>query len=325
MGVFRKLHRYLSASANRKFDEKADPRVQIDQAIAEARRQHEALVSQAALVLGNQRQIEMRMARQVEEVGKLTESARSALMLADRARAAGDLAAAQQYEQTAQAFASELIAAEASLEDLKILHQQATESAAQARAAVEDNTVRMRNQLAERARLLTQIEHAAMQEQMTRAMEGMSSLAPAGDTPTLAQIREKVEQRYAVALGRQELASQGLEARMIEVRRATMDAKAASRLAELRSSMAAGSAGQPATELGTGRPAGQDRLSLNKGAAGNGQGQAGNAAGSGAGAAPGDSGQPGSFPTAPPASPPPPSGEAGGDAGSPQGPPGAAS
>jgi len=88
--VVRKFYRYLSASANRKFDEKADPRVQIDQAIEEAKRQHDALVQQAALVVGNQRQLEMRLARQADEVANLTESARSALQLADTARSAGD-------------------------------------------------------------------------------------------------------------------------------------------------------------------------------------------------------------------------------------------
>lgn len=284
--VVRKFYRYLSASANRKFDEKADPRVQIDQAIAEARSQHEALVSQAALVVGNQRQIEMRMARQVEEVTNMTESARSALILADNARTAGDAAAAAQYEQTAQAFASRLIEAEASLEDMKTLHQQAAASAQQARQAVEDNTARMQRHLAERARLLTQIEHAAMQEQMSRAMEQMSTLAPATDTPTLAKVREKVEQRYSVALGRQELASQGMEAKMLEVRRATMDARAAGRLAELRSGLArpAGAhgaegtsgalgVGQPsAQELLAGRPSGEERLSLGKGSSNQGNG-----------------------------------------------------
>ncbi|THJ75067.1 PspA/IM30 family protein, partial [Candidatus Frankia alpina] len=243
--VVRKIARYLSASANRKFDERADPRVQIDQAIEEARRQHEALVQQAALVVGNQRQLEMRLARQAEEVGGLTESARSSLLLADNARASGDPVSAARYEETAQAFASQLVSAETSLEDLKNLHRQAAASAAQARTAVEDNTTRMQRHLAERARLLTQIEHAAMQERMTQAMEGMSSLAPVTDTPSLAEIRDKVEHRYAVALGRHELASQGMEERMVEVRRATMDARALSRLAELRGDLGGG--GGPGT------------------------------------------------------------------------------
>jgi phage shock protein A len=261
--VVRRAFRYLSASANRRFDEKADPRVQIDQAIAEGRRQHEALRQQAALVLGNQRQLEMRMARQIENVTMLTDSARSALAFADNARANGDAAKASQYEQTAQAFASELVASESSLDDMRTLHLQAVESSELARRAVDDNTERLRQQLAERARLLTQIEHAAMREQMSKAMESMSDLAPAGDTPTLAEIREKVEKRYSVAMGRHELASSGVEARMLEVRRASIDAKATNRLAELRAGLAAGqdNAGAPgAGEVG----AGDARVALGK-------------------------------------------------------------
>ncbi|AEH10893.1 phage shock protein A, PspA [Candidatus Protofrankia datiscae] len=240
--VVRKFYRYLSASANRKLDEKADPRVQIDQAITEAQRQHQALVQQAAAVVGNQRQLEMRMARQIEDVESLTASARQAILLADAASAKGEEDAAARYEQTAQAFASQLVAAESSLDDLKALHQQAALSAEQARRAVEDNTLRLEGQLAERARLLTQIEHAAMQEQMGKALDGMSRLTPPGDTPTLGQVRDKVEQRYAIALGRHELSSQGVESRMLEIRRASLDAKASNRLAEIRTALSAGPA-----------------------------------------------------------------------------------
>ncbi|WP_131747887.1 PspA/IM30 family protein [Frankia sp. Cppng1_Ct_nod] len=267
--VVRKLYRYLSASANRKLDEKADPRVQIDQAITEAQQQHRALVQQAAAVVGNQRQLEMRMARQIDEVENLADSARQALVLADAAGAKGDTAAAERYEQTAQAFAGQLVAAEGSLEDLKNLHQQAARSAEQARRAVEDNTARLQGQLAERARLLTQIEHAAMQEQMSKALDGMSQLTPPGDTPTLAQVRDKVEQRYAVSLGRHELASQGVEARMLEIRRASLDAKASNRLAEIRTALAAGSGSSSAASgsLPAGSGAG-DQLSLDKGSSG---------------------------------------------------------
>jgi phage shock protein A len=264
--VVRRAFRYLSASANRKFDEKADPRVQIDQAIDESRRQHEALRQQAALVLGNQRQLEMRMARQIENVANLTESARTALTFADDARATGDTATATQYEHTAQTFASELVSAESALEDMRALHQQSVQSSGLARQAVDDNTERLRQQLAERARLLTQIEHAAMREQMSKAMESMSELTPAGDTPTLAEVREKVEKRYSVALGRHELAASGVEARMLEVRRASIDARATNRLAELRASLPPGPA---AARTETGQAAeplspGADRIALGK-------------------------------------------------------------
>ncbi len=256
--VVRKFYRYLSASANRKLDERADPRVQIDQAMDESRKQHKALLEQAASVIGNRKLLEMQIARQIETVEKITDLARQSVVLADQARVAGDAVKADHYEQTAHTFAGELVGAEASLADSKVLYDQAVASSDQARRAVEDNAARLRGQLAERARLLTQIEHTAMQERMSAAMGGMSSLEPSGDTPTFGEIRDKIEHRYAVASGRQELASQGVEAKMIEIRRATQDARASDRLGEIRATMAAGgAAGGPgqAAVAGSGRPA----------------------------------------------------------------------
>ena len=55
---FSKAWRYLMALFNSKIDEHADPKVQIQQAIEEAQRQHQALTQQAAQVIGNQRQLE---------------------------------------------------------------------------------------------------------------------------------------------------------------------------------------------------------------------------------------------------------------------------
>src|SRR3712207_5578474 len=122
---FVKAWKYLMALFSSKVDEYADPKVQIQQAIEEAQRQHQALTQQAAAVIGNQRQLEMKLSRQMSEVEKLQASARQALVLADKARASGDEAKAQQYEGTAQTFATQLVAAEQSMEDLKTLHDQA--------------------------------------------------------------------------------------------------------------------------------------------------------------------------------------------------------
>src|SRR5215210_3562939 len=102
---FVKAWKYLMAAFGAKVDEYADPKVQIQQAIEEAQRQHQALTQQAAAVIGNQRQLEMK--------------------LSDKARAAGDETKAVQYEQTATTFATQLVAAEQSMEDLKTLHDQA--------------------------------------------------------------------------------------------------------------------------------------------------------------------------------------------------------
>jgi phage shock protein A len=250
---FRRLGRYLHASANAKFDERADPRIQIEQAIQDAQRQHQALTQQAAAVLGNRRQLEMRLARQLSEIEQLQTSAGQSLQLAQQAAASGDAKRSAEFETAAQSFANQLVSAETAVEDLKALHEQALQAAEQAKQAVSDNEQRLRAQLAERSKLLTQLESAKLREQMNASLASMSELQPQQDTPNLAEVRDKIEKRYASALGQSELASSGVEARMLEVRKATMNAAASNRLEQIRASLP-GSTAPPALTKGTGAP-----------------------------------------------------------------------
>jgi len=248
--------KYLMALFGAKIDEHADPKVQIQQAIEDAQRQHQALVQQAAAVIGNQRQLEMRLSRQMGEVEKLGGSARQALLLADKARAEGNEAKAAEYEQTAQIFATQLVAAEQGMEDMKTLHDQSLNAAAQARRAVENNAMLLQQRLAERTKLLSQLEQAKMQETVAKSLESMSGLAAPGNTPSLDEVREKIERRYANAMGRAELASNSVEGRMLEVQRTTLDMAGSSRLDQIRASMAgeqlAAAPGTPAAATSTG-------------------------------------------------------------------------
>ena len=246
MRVLRRAWRYVVAALSGKLDEVADPKIQIEQAIEEAKRQHELLSQQAAAVLGNRRQLEMKLARSMEEVEKLRASARQALVLAEQSRGGGDQEKAASYEETAQAFATKLVAAEGSMNDLKGLHDQALQAADQARKAVEQNAFLLQKRLAERSKLLSQLEQAKMQERMNEALQSVSELSVPGDVPTLNEVRDKIEERYARALGRSELATETVEARMIEVEKEALDAQGAERLEEIRKSLAleSGAGGQ---------------------------------------------------------------------------------
>ncbi len=258
---FVKGWKYLMAAFGAKIDEKADPRVQIQQAIEDAQRQHQQLTQQAAAVIGNQRQLEMKLARQMTDVEKLQSSARQSLVLADRARAEGNGADAQKYEQTAQAFATQLVGAEHAMEDLKSLHDQALQAAEQAKKAVENNAMTVQRKLAERTQLLSQLEQAKMQEQVSASLQSMSALSAPGSTPSLAEVRDKIEARYANALGAAELASTSVEGRMLEVEKSTLDLAGATRLDQLRQGMAGGqlAAPPPAAALDAGTESTTDR------------------------------------------------------------------
>ncbi|QLQ39903.1 PspA/IM30 family protein [Micromonospora robiginosa] len=235
---FVKGWKYLMALFGAKIDEHADPKVQIQQAVEEAQRQHQALVQQAAAVIGNQRQLEMKLSRQITEVEQLQGNARQALALADQARAKGDETEAGRYEQSAQMLATQLVSGEQALEDLKTLHDQALGAAAQARKAVENNSMILQQKLAERTKLLSQLEQAKMQESVARSLESMSSLTAPASTPSLDEVRDRIERRYATAMGRAELAGNSVEGRMLEIQKATLDSAGSARLEQIRSSMA---------------------------------------------------------------------------------------
>lgn len=241
LNLLKKAWKYMIAAMTGKLDEIADPKVQIEQAINEAKRQHELLSQQAASVLGNRRELELKLSRQMEEVEKLQASARQSLVLAEENKGRGDTAKAASYEETAQAFATKLVSAEASMKDLKSLHDQALQAADQAKKAVEQNAYALQKKLAERTRLLSQVEQAKMQERMNDAMKSMSELAAPGDVPSLDEVRQKIEGRYARALGTAEIVGDTVEARMLEVEKASIDSQGALRLEEIRKSIGGGS------------------------------------------------------------------------------------
>jgi phage shock protein A len=241
---FVKAWKYLMALFSSKVDEYADPKVQIDQAIAEAQQQHAALSQQAAAVIGNQRQLEMRLNRQMGDVERLQASARQALVLADEARAKGDTTKATQYEQTATTFATQLVSAEQQMEDSKKMHDQALQAAEQAKRAVEQNAVRLQSTLAERSKLLSQLDQAKMQERVADSLKSISELSVPGNVPSLTEVRDKIERRYANALGAAELAENSVEGRMLEVEKSAMDMAGQSRLDQIRAQLHPELAGQ---------------------------------------------------------------------------------
>src|SRR6516225_7171728 len=266
---FVKAWKYLMALFNAKIDEHADPKVQIQQAIEEAQRQHQALTQQAAQVIGNQRQLEMRLNRQLADIEKLQVNVRQALTLADQATAAGDTAKATEYNNAAEAFAAQLITAEQSAEDLKALHDQALQAAAAAKKAVEQNQMVLQQQFAQQTKLLSQLEQDKMQEQVSASLRSMSELAVPGNTPSLDQVRDKIERRYANAMGAAELAQNSVQGRMLEVQQASVQMAGHSRLEQIRASMrgealpagdtAAATPATPATPAG--EPAPQNPVS----------------------------------------------------------------
>ena len=244
LNLLRRISRYLTAALTGRFNELADPKVQLEQALTEAQEQHRRLTEQAANVIANQKQAELRLNRAMEELEKVNGSARRAVMMADEATKRGDAAKAAEYTRAAEAFATRLVSVEKEVESLKVLSLQSAQASDQAKGAVAQNSMVLQKKLAERQKLLSQLDQAKMQEQMNTAMASLSQTV-GQDVPSLEEVRDKIEQRYSRALGHAELQGQTVETRMLEVEHAQMDSEAQARLSEIRSQLGLSAASEP--------------------------------------------------------------------------------
>ena len=234
--IFVRMWKYLQAALTGKFNELADPKIQLEQAILEAQDQHRKLKEQAANVIANQKQTELKLDKRMAELEKLNANAQQALLMAEEARAAGDEAKAADYERTAETIATKLITVESEVEDLKSLHLQATKATEQAKNAVTQNSTMLQRKLADKQKLLSQLDQAKMQEQMSEAMAALQEQVGT-DVPTFSEVEAKIQARLAKAQGRAELEENTVESRMLEVEQAQRNVAAQQRLSELRSKL----------------------------------------------------------------------------------------
>ena len=128
---FSKGWKYLMALFDSKIEEHADPKVQIQQAVEGAKEQHRQISEHAAEIIGRKSQLEMQMNRLVKSQQDYQSQTQRALELADSAE---DPQKASEYNQAAEVVASQLVAVEQELEDVKQQYAAAEQAAAQAKS-----------------------------------------------------------------------------------------------------------------------------------------------------------------------------------------------
>lgn len=237
--ALRRWWKYLATMIRVRQEELADPKVQLEQAIEEAREHHQRLTEQAASVIANQKQAQVRLDRVLAEYEKANASARQALLLADQEARSGSKTTAARFNETAEAFATKLLGLERDIGEHERALLQATSAAENAKAAVAQNAAKLQQRLSEREHLLSKLDQAKMQEQLNKARAQLSS-AIGEDVPTFEEVHRKIERRLAHAEGVAELTGNTIEVRMFEVERAQMRAEAQARLSQLRSELGLG-------------------------------------------------------------------------------------
>ncbi len=234
--LLKKWWNYLTAKLTGRFEERADPKVQLEQAIAEAQNQHRRLKEQAANVIANQKQSELRLNAKMGELEKLNANARQALVMASDAQKSGDATKAAQYTTAAETIANQLIQTEKDVDSLKTMVLESARASDQAKAAVQQNSRLLQEKISEKSKLLSQLDQAKMQEEMNSAMAQLTETV-GSDVPTLAEVQDKIQARYAKAMAAAELSETSVESRVLEVEQATANVAAHSRLNELRAEL----------------------------------------------------------------------------------------
>jgi len=230
---------YFGTKFGMSFEARADPQVQLQQAVDEMQRRHSQLIDQAAAVIGNLRELDLKIGEAEKKDAQMTASTREALKLAQSARAGGDPAAADRYEQTARAFAAQLASLESQIKDYRDLHEKAQAASDNAKRMVDQSAFQLREAMAKREELETQLQSAKMQERMNASMQSATGLAAQAAVPTFEEVQKKIGSRYAKALGKAEILGGGVDQQLLEIQQRVLASSGEAKLEEIRRSLEA--------------------------------------------------------------------------------------
>ena len=234
---FKKGWKYLTSSLDKKIEDNADPEVQINQAAEESRRQTAEIQEQAAKIIGNKQALELKLNRLLKDQADLQDRTKTALQAAEKAQAEGNAERANQFTSSAEICASQLVAVENQIAETKVMYEQAAAAADQATAQAKRSQAEYEQQKGSLDQLRSQARQAKMQEATARANDQIGAIERESSVPTLDEVRDKIERRYADAMGAQELTQNAVTNQMSEITASGTDVKANARLEEIRASL----------------------------------------------------------------------------------------
>jgi phage shock protein A len=236
--VLKRYWNYLAMKLRLRHEELADPKVQLEQAIQEAREQHARLTEQAANVIANQKQAQARLDRAIAQHEKANGQARQALLLADQEWRNEHPEEAARFAKGAELVAGRLLVLEKEISECERALMQATSAAEAAKEAVARNGDTLRKRLAEREQLLTGLDQAKMQEQLNAAMRLLTA-SVGEDVPTFDEVRRKIDQRLAKASAMSGIVEidASVDPILVSLEQAQLAAEAEGRLSQLRAEL----------------------------------------------------------------------------------------
>lgn len=241
--MLRRWWNYIKTWFGVKSKEAMDPKIEIEAAIDEARKNDQNLRNEAAKVIAHRTRVADEIQDLAEQVAESKELARQALLKSDAALQAGNAVDAEKWNKAAQSIAMKLTAAQNNLDSMQQQLLTADQQAEQAKAAVQNNAMRLEEISSKRLEMLGQLEQAKMQESVNKAMASINA-SVGGDAPSLQEIEDKIRDRMAEAKAKTELTAVTPEGAIAELEREVDLASASGALDELRAELGLGPAPQ---------------------------------------------------------------------------------
>ena len=217
--IFSRANSYAQAKAEAEFDAHADPKIQLEQALAGLQAHHQDLEVAASHVLAQEKVAKMKLAELSADEAKYTQMALTA-------KQQGNLDAAR-------TFASKVASLREQIQGLVTQIPQLEQVANDAREAVQESADQLQEKLNEKSTILSQIDQANMQKELAASLKQVTDLTKSGNVPSLDEIKQKVAGQFAEAQASTELSSSSPEVLEMHAHHAALTSEADQILAEL--------------------------------------------------------------------------------------------
>jgi phage shock protein A len=230
---------YLKTLLGMKVRKHADPKIELEMAMNDARKQDAKLRENAAMIVAHRNTLDSKIKGIDKELPEKTEHAREALMRAEQAADGGDMATYQRWEQAAGRFAVEIESLHSQRASFSAQLDTATVQAEEAKRQISHNADRLRQLTAKRMELLGKIEQANMQKSMHETMTALAKPLDAGSNiaSSMGEIEAKIDRQLAENSARMELSAATGELDDVMIEQELSSASAKRRLEQLRSQL----------------------------------------------------------------------------------------
>lgn len=190
-----------------------------------------SLRESATNIIAHEKQLEGQRKKLYDELEKVSTGARQAVMMAEEASRAGEADNASRFNDSAEILSQQIVAIDSQITAIDIELIEASQASKEAKSIASDSAIHMTQMKAKGAELRADFERAKMAE-MTLDASG---------TPSFDEVKDKIGERVAQAEAHAELADadgqNALAGATAMVEKAAIEARAAAKLAEIRSQM----------------------------------------------------------------------------------------